>query len=348
MMTNNFKAIFMAAGSLLLMLCPMSCNNNSGKTKTEKIAYLFDQAVEDHEFIGNAIVMEKGNTIYKKSFGNAKSGIPNSERTKFLIASLSKPFTAIIILKLIEQGKINVTDGVEKFFPEVPVLKGKKISVHHLLTHTSGMKEFITEKHVLEYKDLNDIVFNFEAGTDFEYSNSGYVLLKEIAEVSSGKTYEQLVSELIFNPLNMTSSGVARDVTGVPNLAIGYKDATQQEAEQISYSLEIIDGAGSLFSTANDMIKFAQGIYSEKFLSRSLRELMFHPHVREKFGYGWYLRERSGIWDVSYHRGDLPGYTSFLSIRKTNNQIILLLANAGGLDLADLENDIAKVLKIQN
>jgi CubicO group peptidase (beta-lactamase class C family) len=346
-MTTKFKAIFMAAGLLLLFSGLTSCNTNPGKTKPEKIDYVLEKAFKDHEFVGNAIVIDKGNVIYKKSYGkaNVKAAMPNSDSTKFLIASLSKPFTAILILKLVEQGKLNLKDGVEKFFPGVPGIRDKKITIHHLLTHTSGIAEFITEKHVFEQNDLNGIFSNFDPGSDFEYSNSGYVLLKVIAEISSGKTYKDLINTLIFSPLNMTSSGVARDVACISNLAVGYKDASQQEADEIAYSLETIDGAGSLFSTATDMVKFSQGIDSQDFLPRSLQALMFLQHVDQKFGYGWYLRERGGVWDVSYHKGDLPGYTSFLSRRTTGNQMILLLSNASRLNLPELENEIAKILK---
>jgi hypothetical protein len=143
----------------------------------------------------------------------------------------------------------------------------------------------------------------------------------------------------------MNSSDIARDLASVSNLAVGYIDASQREADTITYSLETIDGAESLFPTAKDMVKFSQGINSQDFLPKSLQALMFHQHVNQKFGYGWFLRERGGVWDVSYHKGDLPGYTSFLSRRTTGNQMILLLSNAGGLDLADIENDIAKILK---
>ncbi|MCF0075566.1 beta-lactamase family protein [Dyadobacter sp. CY261] len=346
-MTTKFRAIFMAAGLLLLISTLTSCEINPGKTKPEKIDYVLEKAFKKREFVGNAIVLDKGNVIYKKSYGeaNVKAAMPNSDSTKFLIASLSKPFTAILILKLAKQGKLDLNDGIEKFFPEVPELRDKKITIHHLLTHTSGIKEFITEKHVFEQNDLNGTVCNFDPGSDFEYSNSGYVLLKEIAEISSGKSYKELVNTIILSPLNMNSSGVARDMASISNLAVGYKDASQQEVDEIAYSLGTIDGAGSLFSTATDMVKFSQGIDSQDFLPKSLQALMFRQHVNQKCGYGWFLRERGGVWDVSYHKGDLPGYTSFLSRRTTGNQMILLLSNASRLDLADLENEIAKILK---
>jgi CubicO group peptidase (beta-lactamase class C family) len=343
-MTTKIISIFSTTGLLVCLLT--SCDSNPGKTKSEKIEYIVQEAVDDQQFVGNVLVADSGRIVYKKSYGKASavSGVLNSDDTKFLIASLSKPFTATLILLLAEQNKIDLHDRITKYFPAVNTAISE-ITIHHLLTHTSGIREFITEEHAFEDQDLQHTGFNFKPGSDFEYSNSGYVLLKRIAEIVSGQPFSALINQMIFIPLHMTSSGVARDVTGIPGLAAGYKDATQHEAETINYSLEVVDGAGSLFSTAADLLKFSEGIHSEKFLSAPMHNRMFHQHVDEKFGYGWFLRERGGVWNVAYHKGDLPGYTTFLSRKTTANQTIILLCNAGGLDPGDMENDIARVLK---
>ncbi|GAB3333678.1 hypothetical protein GCM10027299_41430 [Larkinella ripae] len=306
-----------------------------------------EKAYANGEFIGNVVVVDKGHVIYKKSFGkaNAESGEPNTDSTKFLLASLSKPFTAILILQLAEQGKVKLTDKLGTYFKAIGNSNAANVTIHQLLTHTSGIKEFIDEKHGFDEARLAGNGFNFEPGSNFEYSNSGYIVLKEIAEISSGKPYPDLINASIFKPLQMTSSGVARTTETVATLAMGYTNTKQGQRAAIPYSLEVVDGAGSLFTTTSDMVRFHESLNSQKLLSKPMRDLMLHQHVKEKFGYGWFLRERAGIWDVSYHKGDLPGYTSFLSRKTTTNQMILLLANAGGLDLADLENDLANVLK---
>lgn len=337
----------MATGWLLTIWCWSACNSNPGKTKEEKIDYLVKKAAAEHAFVGNVLVLDQGEVIYKKSIGkaNVASGLPNSDSTRFLLASLSKPFTATLILKLVERGQLKLTDDLATYFKSIHQTKLSKVTLHHLLTHTSGMEEFISEKRPFTEADLAQTGLNFEPGADFEYCNSGYVLLAKIAEIASGKPYPTLVSELIFDPLHMTSSGVARQLDTIQNLAIGYQTTDQAAPAVIPYSLAIVDGAGSLYSTTADLARFNHGLNSEGFLSKRMRELMVHQHVQEKFGYGWYLRERGGVWDVSYHKGDLPGYTSFISRRSRSNQLIVLLANASGLDLADLENDISRILK---
>ncbi|MGA0555346.1 serine hydrolase domain-containing protein [Larkinella sp. VNQ87] len=346
-MNKVIRAIFMAVGWLLAVCNLISCDSNPGKTKPEKIDYLVEKAAQAHRFVGNVLVLDQGKVIYKKSIGkaNVAANLVNTDSTRFLLASLSKPFTAILILKLADQGKLNLTDGLTKYFKTVHQAKLSKVTLHHLLTHTSGIKEFISKKRPFLEADLSQIGFKFEPGADFEYSNSGYVLLARIAEIAARKSFPDLLSELIFRPLGMASSGVARKLDTIPNLAVGYQTTDQAQPAVIPYSLVVVDGAGSLYSTTADLIKFNQGLNSNEFLSKQMRNLMVHQHVKEKYGYGWYLRERGGIWDVAYHKGDLPGCTSFLSRRSQSNQLIVLLANAGGLDLADLENDISRLLK---
>jgi CubicO group peptidase (beta-lactamase class C family) len=146
----------------------------------------------------------------------------------------------------------------------------------------------------------------------------------------------------------MKSTGVASDFNLLNNLAIGYKTTEQIEPVEIGYSLKIVDGAGSIYSTVSDLFKLDRALYSGEVLSKETIELMEKQHVKEKFGYGWYLRERGGNWDVMYHEGDLPGFTSFFSRRTVMNEAVILLSNSGGVDLSDLENKISRILKFDN
>jgi CubicO group peptidase (beta-lactamase class C family) len=335
---------------LLICLVFAACNTNPGKNTEEKIGYVVKKAYEDGDFTGSVLVTERGKVIYHNSLGmaDAKGKRPITDSAKFLIGSLSKPFTAVLILQFVEQGKINPHDKIFKYFKSLTKAKSGNITIHQLLTHTSGIKEIISETHPFKESDLLNNAFNAEPGADFEYSNTGYVILKNIAEIASGKTYADLIKEQIFIPAGMNSSGVAHDLKLVSNLAVGYKTPSQAEPAVINYPLQIVDGAGSIYATATDLSKFDRALAEGKLLSAKSMDLMLQQHVKEKYGYGWYLRERGGVWDVSYHKGNLPGYTGFLSRQKTNDQAIIILANADNLDLADLEKDIAKILKAAN
>ena len=335
----------------VLILGPLltCCTGNPGQTPEEKIDFVVTRAYEKGGFIGSVLVANQGEILYRKNFGmsNAVSQTPISDSTRFLIASLSKPITAILILQLMEQGKIEPDDTLSKFFNVGGNTQASEVSVHQLLTHTSGIREIISPDHAFQEADLRQAEFHFEPGSDFEYSNTGYVILKEIAERSSEKDFEELVTK-IFESAHMSASGVAKDPHQVNNLAVGYREANQSESVEIGHSLEIIDGAGSLYATANDLFLLDRALYSETLLSKKSRDLMQIQHVKEKFGYGWFLRERSGTWDVMYHKGDLPGYTSFMSRRTKRDEVIILLSNSGGCDLAELENDISRILKFDN
>jgi CubicO group peptidase (beta-lactamase class C family) len=333
----------------LLLLSFVTCKNNPGKTKAEKIDYLLQGAFEDKEFIGNVLVADQGEIIYKKCFGSAdqKNNLQNTDSTKFLIASVSKPITAILILRLVDEGVLKLDDTINKYFTNSDSGIGK-INIHQLLTHTSGINEIINKEKGMDIKVLiSKATLGFEPGSDFEYSNSGYVILKEIAQIVTGKEYTELVQTEIFDPVGMTLSGVARN-SGLNEIAKGYQDATQTEPTSIGFPLENLDGAGTIYSTTEDLYKLDRVLYAGSLLSKKMKEQMLKQHVPEKYGYGWYVRERGGVWDVYYHKGNFAGFASSITRRTQKNQFIVILSNAENADLSDIENGIHEILKAQD
>ena len=344
----NRKISIMNKVILLIVLIMISCGPKG--TPEERIDNLMQEAFDKGDFVGSVLVANNGTIIYQKNFGmaDAENKIPVSDSTKFLIASVSKPFTAILILQLVEEGEIYLHDPLSKFFNVPSDSRASTVTIHQLLTHTSGIEELIKEDHAFGEADLEQAGFDFDPGSDFKYSSTGYVILKEIAERVSGKDYETLIDERICRRAQLRSSGVARDLRDIRNLALGYETAEQVSSTDIGYPLRIVDGAGSLYSTATDLFELDRTLYSEDILSKKSIELMQQQHVKERFGYGWFLRERSGIWDVMYHEGDLPGYTSFISRRTKKDEVIILLSNIQDLDLSDIESDLSAILKFDN
>lgn len=329
-----------------IMLFVLSCNNSPGKTKTEKIDHIFQEAFEAGDFAGNVLIADKGEIIYKKCFGMAdtEKNIQNTDGTKFLIASVSKPITAILVLQLIDSGKLRSDDTIDKFFTIADPKPGK-VTIHQLLTHTSGINEFINKDDNIDVVVLvKDATLKFEPGQDFEYCNSGYVLLKEIAQLVTGKKYGTLLTERIFGPAKMMSSGIARD-SSMNMLAKGYSEADQIEPASFDFPIQNVDGAGSVYSTIDDLYKLDRALYGNVLLSEKMRSLMHQQHVKEKFGYGWFIRDRGGVWDVYYHKGDLPGFTSFIGRRIQHDRFVVLLSNVQNADLDDIDNDIARILR---
>lgn len=127
--------------------------------------------------------------------------------------------------------------------------------------------------------------------------------------------------------------------------AKGYKDASQELAAVIDFPLENVDGAGSIYSTTEDLYKLDQALRTNKLLTEKSKSLMIKQQIPEKYGYGWFIRERSGSWDTYWAKGDLPGVTTYISRRAQKNQCIILLGNAEQLDVSAIENDIVKILK---
>lgn len=341
----KIRQILVLTGYLSVLLLS-SCDTNPGKTKQEKIAFLLEKAFQEHKFIGNVLVADSGQIIYRKSFGQADAAlkIQNSDTTKFLIASLSKPITAIVILKLVERGQLKLENPLKTFFKSANAELGN-VTIHQLLTHSSGIREFIIKERKSDIDSLlQKATRAFEPGSDFEYSNSGYVLLIKIAELITGKGYEELVKAEVFQPANMTSSGVARNDRSW-EFAKGYTDATQKQTETVDYPFENVNGAGSLYSTTDDLYKLDQALYSNVLLSEKTKALMLKQHIAEKYGYGWFISERGGVWDVYWHKGNLPGATGIISRRIKTRQLIVLLSNAGQTDIDDLEISISKILK---
>jgi CubicO group peptidase (beta-lactamase class C family) len=142
----------------------------------------------------------------------------------------------------------------------------------------------------------------------------------------------------------MLSSGVARQIM-LAQLAKGYTDASQKSESKVAFPFENIDGAGSVFSTTGDLYKLDKALKNNTLLSENATKLMHTQHIKEKYGYGWFIKESGGIWDYYYHKDDLPGCTSYFSRRIQKDQTIILLANAENLDLDELAADINKVLK---
>lgn len=330
---------------ILLVVLP-ACSSNPGNTRVERIHNLLTDKFENREFTGSVLVAGKEGIIYRGSFGYAdvEKHERNTDSTKFLIASLSKPITSILMLRLVDKGFINLDDPIKKYF-HVTNAKVGAITLHQLMTHTSGISEFIGKNMGTEIGSLLDSVsLHFEPGTDFEYSNSGYVLLKEVAQLSTGRSFSDLLNEEVFKVTGMTSSGVARN-SMLHQLATGYRDATQSEKESVDFPLENIDGAGSVYSTTADLSLLDIALYDTVLLSNEMKDKMLKQQVAEKYGYGWFIRERSGHWSVYWQKGNLPGHSTYISRNIRGHQLIVILSNSGQVEVDEIEQDIYRIIK---
>ncbi len=270
------------------------------------------------------LVSRKGQVIYHKAFGmaNLEMNSPMQVDNVFWIASIGKQFTAIAILQLMEQGKLNLQDEITRFIPDYPT-QGSHITIEHLLTHTSGIHNFsgmedpekklalnCTPDEVINF--FKNLPMRFAPGTKWEYSNSGYFLLGYIIEKITGKPYSEYLEENIFKPLDMTNSFYANDIRIIKNRvgAYSYGDFGFENAEP--RNITHVYSAGAIQSTVADFFKWHQGVHTYKLikkenLDKAVTRYRLADGKEADYGYGWRLGnvyESPSIW----HGGGIEGF----------------------------------------
>lgn len=274
---------------------------------------------------GVFLAVKKGKVLYRKAFGMADLELNVKMKPEFVfeIGSMTKQFTAVSILILAEQGKIKLEDEITKFIPDYPT-NGNKITLHHLLTHTSGIKDFTSMKAIkniaredLSPKELVDFFKNepidFKPGEQYKYCNSGYVLLGYIIEIVSGESYKDFVAKNIFQKAGMKNTFYASHEHIIKNRVSGYRDKEGfVNANYISFSIPYASGA--VMSTVDDLLKWQNALDANILLKKEFREKAFVNYqlnngTRIDYGYGWHLEKvRNKI--VREHGGSIFGFKS--------------------------------------
>lgn len=270
------------------------------------------------------LVTKDGKPIYRKAFGQANIELDVNMKPEnvFQIGSMTKQFTAIAIMILQEQGKLNIHDVVSKFISDFP--NGNNITIHHLLTHTSGIKDFTKMKSIMSIarKDMapkelvdffKDEPVEFNPGDKFEYNNSGYVVLGYIIDLVTGNTYEDFIEQNIFEKLGMNNSRYASDREIVKHRAYGYHNKGSF-TNKMQVSLSIPYASGSLMSTVDDMLKWQEAINTNSLITEMSKKKVYTDYTLSNgehinYGYGWHLKEIDGT-PIREHGGSIFGFKS--------------------------------------
>jgi CubicO group peptidase (beta-lactamase class C family) len=327
---------------------------------TAESAATIDQLISQYQklglFNGSALVAENGQVVLKKGYGlaNIEWNIPNAPDTKFRLGSITKQFTATLILQSVEQGKIDLNAPLTRYLPDYPARTGDKITIHHLLNHTSGIPGYTeTPKFGQRARDpftpaefvktFSGLDLFFEPGTRFSYSNSGYFLLGVILEKISGQPYEKLLRERIFDPVGMNDSGYDSTRPLMPKRAAGYDKTFDGKYVNTSY-LDMTQpyAAGSLYSTVEDLYKWDQALYSQKVLSDSSKQRMFTPGLSD-YGYAWEIRRKDGVTTIE-HGGGINGFNTIIWRSPESKRLVVLLNNTGGAPLSAMTTSIRAIL----
>jgi CubicO group peptidase (beta-lactamase class C family) len=283
-------------------------------------------------------------------------GVRNTENKRFMIASVSKAFAAASILQLQEKNLLSVDDPIAKYLPEYPEWAGQNITIHQLLTHTSGIPDYIND-FPLKFKikqftgwtparedliaSFQDRPLNFVPGEDFRYSNSGYVLLARIVEVASGMSYENYVTRNILEPLGMEDTGMG-DFNKIGNRAVPYKGIGTQKKQIDNFKSEWIYGMGDIYSTAGDLNKWLMSFTDTMLLSRASQELMFTPELHN-YAYGWHVYEAFGRRQFS-HGGYLPGWNTYVYFFPEDTLSVIVLSNLENVNPMEICSNISRVV----
>jgi CubicO group peptidase (beta-lactamase class C family) len=288
------------------------------------------------------LVARDGKIVFQGALGLAdvESARQVDANSKFRIGSVTKQFTAAAILKLVEEGKISVDDRLDKFLPDFP--RGADVTIHQLLTHTSGIPSYTDDPSfystVTEPTTEEELIatfagkdFVFEPGTDFRYNNSGYFLLGHIVRKVSGKDLGEYLQESFFEPLGMNDTGMHSAAVALENEAIGYSVQGDSVTLAINWAMSRAGGAGALYSTVGDLMKWNEALFSGKVLKEETLRKAFtavkESGVGMRYGYGWMIGQQRGLSVIS-HAGGLNGFQSNLVRFPEQNVTIVALHNA--------------------
>jgi CubicO group peptidase (beta-lactamase class C family) len=269
-------------------------------------------------------------------------GVPVEPDMVFRLGSITKQFTAVSVLMLAEQGKLGLQDEITKFLPDYPT-QGRKITVEHLLTHTSGIQSYTDMPEWLPLwrkdftlKELIDLFkdkpMQFEPGERWVYNNSGYILLGAIIEKVSGESYEQFVDGHIFKPLGMKSSTYGSTDRIIPRRIPGYQMGKGGFVNAPYLSMTQPYAAGSLLSTVDDLAVWSDAVFSGKLVKKEWLEKAFTPYKLKNgessgYGFGWFMAEFGGHRSIE-HGGGINGFMTYEMTLPEDKIFLAILTNS--------------------
>jgi CubicO group peptidase (beta-lactamase class C family) len=353
--------IVLAVGYLGTSVAARAQSGAVDSTKAERLDALVTAFYRYHYFSGSVLVAEHGQTILSKGYGmaNREWDAPNAPDTKFLIASVTKQFTASIVMQLAAEGRINLEGKLSDYLPYYRQDTGKRITIAELLSHSSGVPDFADNPDLadmnLHHHDVREFVNKycsgdllFTPGSEARYSNSGYYLLGAIIQQITGKPYEENLQDRIFRPLGMTNSGFMNYEKVLHHRADGYERRLDefQHAEFPDPSVPF--AAGAIYSTTEDLYKWDQALYTNKIVSEQDKAMMFQPRLGS-YGFGWRVERvppgepGAGVTRL-WHTGNINGFGSLIERLVDSRNLIILLNNSHAFPLDKMRKAIEAVL----
>jgi CubicO group peptidase (beta-lactamase class C family) len=307
------------------------------------------------------LVAKNDKIIYRKAFGLSciEPQIPMQADMLFRIGSMTKQFTAIAVLQLVEEGKISLQDSIQKYIKDFPS-KGYTITIENLLTQTSGIKDYLSEisnpskqKETYTSKDgvnyIKDAPLNFKPGSNYRYSNSNYYLLGYILEIVTGETYEKYLQENVLNKADLKNTFYIGAENNILNIAQGYSKIDGKIEKATLQPVDILYSAGGLISNVDDIYKWHEALYNYELVKKeTLKEATtpykFPDNTFSQYAYGWFIKDLDGSKTIE-HSGSTDGFQSDEIYLPDENVFVVALYNCyeTNTDWQLLTNDIARI-----
>ncbi|PIB92986.1 serine hydrolase [Caulobacter sp. FWC2] len=349
----KLKILALGAASLLLTSPALAAGQSCPADYAKQARALVDEQVKAGRFSGSVLVAKDGAPLLREGFGAADREweIPNAPDTKFRLGSLTKQFTATAILQLAEAGKLSIDDPVSKFYADAPAA-WSKITIKHLLNHTSGIPSYTgipgffengSSKKPLKPAEIvkltQDKPLEFEPGSKFAYDNTGYILLGVVIEKVSGQTYADYLSQHIFQPLGMKNTGYDVSAEILAKRASGYQPdkAAWRNADYLDMTLPY--AAGSLYSTVDDLLIWNTALTDGKILSDASRKAAWTENL-EHYGFGWGIAMQDGHERVS-HNGGINGFSTAMNRYPKDGLVTIVLSNFQAAPSTPMANNLA-------
>jgi len=336
MRTPSRVSTFRHRAALVLLLAPAL----AAAQDVARIEQLIRARADDKTFMGTVLVARGDEVILSKGYGSANLewNIPNTPSTKFRLGSITKQFTAAAVLLLAEQGKLALEDPVKRHYPNAPAA-WDAITIRHVLTHTSGIPnhtsfpEFQTgrlmpatpEKTIGYFRDKP---LDFAPGERMSYSNAGYVLLGYLVERVSSQSYADYVRDNVFKPLGMNDSGYDLNATIIHSRASGYTMTPGGIRNAPYVDMTVPHGAGALYSTTEDLLRWTQGLFGGRLLSADSLAKMTTP-FKNNYAFGLVVSDVGGRKMIQ-HNGGIEGFNTELRYYPDSKITVAVLANLGG------------------
>ncbi|HEY7546928.1 MAG TPA: serine hydrolase [Blastocatellia bacterium] len=341
---------------LALAFCTIILISSAAFAQADKIDEYVRSEMEKQKIPGLSIAVVKNGEIVKAAgygLANIEHNVAARPETVYQSGSVGKQFTATLVMMLVEEGKMSLTDPISKYIPDAPAI-WKDITIRHLLTHTSGisnklydqinMRQDYTEDELV--KKIASIPLDFQPGEKWNYSNPGYVMLGILIHKATGKFYGDLLQEKIFGPLRMSTARIINEADIISNRAAGYRLVKGELKNQQWVSPALNTTAdGSLYFTVLDMARWDAALYTEKLLKKSSLDLMWTPvklnsGKTQNYGFGWAFADVNGHRLIE-HGGAWQGFTTHIARYVDDKLTIIVLTNRAGVNPGRIAHAVA-------